>query len=419
MEQALITALAKRFKGPEWVDPVAMHSYSHSYALAMRDVAAHYPDDLDVQTLYAESLMDLNPWKLWTPSGEPTEHTEEIVKTLERVLAKAPEHVGANHLYIHAVEASKTPERGLASATRLGNLVPGAGHLVHMPAHIYQRVGRYSDAAESNRRAIDVDRNYLKTTTPPGYYKFYLGHNFGFLAFAASMQGRSAEALGAARESATSIPKDVVCGMPGMDFFLSEPLLVMVRFGRWDDILKEPPPDPKYRTLVALWHHAQGMARASKGEREAAAQHALAIREIANGLPPDMMANLNLAKAVLEVAAKVVEARIAEAAKDPVALVLWQEAVALEDQLAYSEPADWFYPVRHYQGAALLDAGQHAEAEVVFRKDLEHNPGNGWALFGLAQALTGQKKKQPAKEAEKAYKVAFKDADITLTRPAY
>lgn len=419
VEQALIAALAKRYKGPEWVDPVSMQSYSLAYALAMRDVAAHFPDDLDVQTLYAEALMDLNPWKLWTPTGEPTEHTEEIVQLLERVLTKSPDHVGANHLYIHAVEASKTPERGLASAGRLGALVPGAGHLVHMPAHIYQRVGRYADAAESNRRAIDVDRSYLKATTPPGYYPFYLGHNFGFLAFAASMQGRSAEALQASRESATSIPKDVVCGMPGMDFFLSEPLLVMVRFGRWDDILAEPKPDPKYLVLVGLWHHAQAMALASKGQREKASEHVMAIRDIAQRLPPDMMADLNSAKAVLEVAAKVADARIAEAAKDPVALVLWQEAVALEDQLAYSEPADWFYPVRHYQGAALLDAGQFAEAEAVYRKDLEENPGNGWALFGLSQALQAQKKKQPAKDAEKAYKEAFKDADITLTRSAY
>jgi tetratricopeptide (TPR) repeat protein len=419
VEQALIGALAKRYKGPEWVDPVSMQSYSLAYAMAMRDVAAHFPDDLDVQTLYAEALMDLNPWKLWTPAGEPTEHTEEILKILERVMTKAPEHVGANHLYIHAVEASKTPDRGLASAGRIGALVPGAGHLVHMPAHIYQRVGRYSDAAESNRRAIDVDRNYLKATTPPGYYPFYLGHNFGFLAFAASMQGRSAEALQASRESATSIPKDVVCGMPGMDFFLSEPLLVMVRLGHWDEIVKEPMPDPKYLVLVGLWHHAQGMALATKGEREKATEHAVAIRDIAQHLPPDMMANLNPAKEVLEVAAKVVEARIAEAAKDPVALALWQEAVELEDKLAYSEPADWFYPVRHYQGAALLDVGQYAEAEAVYRKDLDDNPGNGWALFGLSQALVGQKKKQPAKDAEKAYQDAFRDADIKLTRSAF
>ena len=419
VEQALIAALAKRFKGPEWIDPEAMKPLSQAYAVAMREVAAQFPDDMDVQTLYAESLMNLDPWKLWTASGEPTGHTEEIVQILERVLRKSPEHVGANHFYIHAVEASKQPERALPSADRLGALVPGAGHLVHMPAHIYQRVGRYGDAAAANRQAIEVDRNYLKATTPPGYYPFYLGHNFGFLAFAASMQGRRAEALQAARESAQSIPKDVVCGMPGMDFFLSEPLLVMVRFGLWDDILKEPRPDAKYPVLVGFWHHAQGMALAAKGKREKAAEQAVAIRAIAQGLPSDMMADLNSAKAVLEVAAKVVDARVAELAKDPVALVLWQEAVELEDALAYSEPADWFYPVRHYQGAALLDAGKFAEAEAVYRKDLEENPHNGWALLGLSQALEKQKKKQPAKEAEKAFKQAFADADITPTRSAF
>ncbi len=419
VEQALIAALAKRFKGPEWIDPVAMKPLSQAYADAMRDVAAKFPDDLDVQTLYAESLMNLDPWHLWTASGEPTEHTEEIVQILERVLRRSPEHAGANHFYIHAVEASKSPERALPSAERLAALVPGAGHLVHMPAHIYQRVGRYGDAAEANRRAIEVDRNYLAATTPPGYYPFYLGHNYGFLAFAASMQGRSAEALEAARESAKSIPKDVVCGMPGMDFFLSEPLLVMVRFGLWDDILKEPKPDAKYPVLVGLWHHGQGMALAAKGEPEKAAEQSMAIRAIAQALPPDMMANLNPAKAVLEVAAKVVDARVADSAQDPVALVLWQEAVALEDALAYSEPADWFYPVRHYQGAALLDAGKFIEAEAVYRKDLEENPHNGWSLFGLSQALAGQNKKQPAKDAEKAFKQAFADADIMLTRSAF
>jgi tetratricopeptide (TPR) repeat protein len=419
VERALIEALSKRFKGPEWLDMEGMQRYNHAYAMAMREAAAHYPDDLDVQTLYAEALMNLNPWQLWTPDGNPAEHTEEIVQILERVISKAPEHVGANHMYIHAVEASKTPERALASADRLGTLVPGAGHLVHMPAHIYQRVGKYDQAAEANRRAVEVDQAYLERTTPPGYYAIYLGHNYGFLAYAASMQGRQEEALDAARKAATSLPKELVCGMPGMDFFLSEPLLVMVRFGMWDEILQEPKPDAKYQVLTGLWHHAQGMAHAGKGESALALEQAQAIRQIASALPDDLMADLNSAKQLLALAAKVVDARAAELSKDPVALVLWKEAVELEDALSYSEPADWFYPVRHYYGAALLDAGKPAEAEAVFREDLAENRDNGWALFGLGRALAAQKKRQALNETDRAFKAAFKDADIKLTRSAF
>lgn len=419
VEQALIAALAKRYAGPTWVAPEEMAAYNRAYADAMRQVAQEYPEDWDVQTLYAEALMNLNPWKLWTADGQPTEHTEEIVRVLERVLARVPDHAGANHFYIHAVEASKTPQRAVPAAERLGSLVPGAGHLVHMPAHIFQRVGRYGDAAEANRRAIEADRKYLEQVTPPGYYPFYLGHNFGFLAYAAAMQGRSAEALEASRESARAMPKDVVCGMPGMDFFLSEPLLVMVRFGRWEDIAKEPMPDAKYPTLVALWHHAQGMAKAARGQRAEAEEHAAQIRQISAALSPELTAGLNAAKDVLALAAKVVEARAAEAAKEPVALSLWQEAVALEDQLSYNEPADWFYPTRHYWGAALLDAGKAQEAEAVYREDLTRHPNNGWSLFGLSQALKAQKKSKAAKEAETAYREAWKEADVELTRSAF
>lgn len=419
VEQALIAALAKRYDGPKWIDPVSMQRYNEAYAGAMREVAAQYPTDFDVQTLYAESLMNLNPWHLWTNTGEPGEHTEEIVQRLEHVLANEPDHAGANHLYIHAVEASKAPERALPSATKLAGLVPGAGHIVHMPAHIYQRVGRYADAADANRRAIVTDTAYLEQVTPIGYYPFYLAHNYGFLAFAASMQGRSQEALEAARFSAENIPVDMVCGMPGMDFFLSAPLFVMVRFGRWDDILSAPKPDAKHAVLLGLWHHAQGMARASKGDPSAALEHAETIRQIERSLPSELMADQNEAQQVLLVAAKVVEARAAEAAKQPGALALWREAVALEDELTYAEPDDWFYPLRHYLGAALVDAGQAGEAEAVYRKDLEEHPHNGWALFGLSRALTQQKKAKQAAEAHRAYEVAFQDSDVKLTRSAF
>ncbi len=419
VERALVGAVAERYAGPHYLEPDEMQPYNEAFAAAMRDVAKRFPDDDDVQVLFAEALMNVNPWKLWTPEGDPAPGTEEIVVTLERVLRRNPEHPGANHYYIHAVEASKQPEKAEASADRLGALVPGAGHLVHMPAHIYQRVGRYADASEANRRAIEADRRYIETVTPPGYYPFYLAHNYGFLAYSGSMEGRSEEALWASRQSATTMPEHVVCAMPGMDFFVSEPLLVMVRFGRWDEILAEPPPDPKYPVLTALWHHAHGMALASKGQPERARDDLEAIREIAASVPEDLLAGLNAGRSVLDLAAKVLEARIAEAEGSPNTLVLWRAAVALEDGLDYNEPADWFYPTRHYLGAALLDADRPEEAIAVYREDLRRNPKNGWALFGLWKAQLATGASEDAKRTKAAFDRAWSRADIQLERTAY
>lgn len=419
VEKALISALAKRYKGPEYVDPVGMAAFNLAYADAMRGVAHQFPDDDDVQVLFAEALMNLNPWKLWTSDGRPADGTVEIVSTLEDVLGRAPTHPGANHYYIHAVEASKNPGRALASADRLGGLMPAAGHLVHMPAHIYQRVGKYAQASEANRRAIVADEAYLAKLTPPGYYPFYLSHNHGFLAFSTSMEGKSAESLAAATKSAGTMPKDVVCGMPGMDFFWSEPLLVMVRFGRWDDILAAPRPDAKYAALTALWHHARGMALASKGHPTEARAELAEIQRIGKEVPADLLTGLNAGKAVLDVAGKVLEARIAEAEKNPGAIELWEAAVVAEDALSYNEPADWFYPVRHYLGAALLDAKRAKEAEKVYRADLARNPGNGWSLFGVWKSLEAQKRKKDATAAEAEFKKAWPAPDLQLTRSAF
>lgn len=418
VEAALIGALAQRYAGPEYLAPAKMQPYTVAYATAMRAVAAAYPGDDDVQVLFAEALMDQNPWKLWTLAGAPAPGTEEIVETLELVLARAPDHPGANHYYIHAVEASPDPGRAIAAADRLGALVPGAGHLVHMPAHIYQRVGRYADAAESNRRAIAADLRYLETVTPPGYYPFYVAHNFGFLAYSAAMLGRSEEALASARHSAEHMSRELVCSMPGMDFFWSEPLLVMVRFGRWDEVFAEPKPAEHHQTLVALWHHARGMALAASGEPPKALAEAAAIRDILGEIPEERLAGLNAGRLVLELAAQVVEARAAEVAGAPDAIARWEQAVALGDRLAYNEPADWFYPVRHYLGAALLDAGRGRDAEAVFREDLRRNPNNGWALFGLWRALDMQHRPEAATAAQQ-FRAAWAEADIVLGRPAF
>ncbi|NRD55302.1 hypothetical protein [Corallococcus exiguus] len=396
-----------------------MKPFSQSYANAMRDVAKRFPDDNDVQVLFAESLMNLNPWKLWTLEGKPEPGTGEIVSRLETVLARAPNHPGANHYYIHTIEASEYPERALPSAERLPGLMPGAGHLVHMPAHIYQRVGRYADASESNRRAVQADNDYLRQVEPIGYYPMYLAHNWGFLSFSSSMEGRAGESIRAARESANVLPPEMLKEMPGMDFFASEPLLAMVRFGRYDALLTEPRPDPKYPVLTGLWLHAHGLALAANGEfKEARAEHAELVKLAAN-VPDTMTAGNNSAKDVLDVAARVLDASIAERQGCADALTRWEDAVRAADQLAYSEPSDWYYPVRHFQGAALLDAKQYKAAEAVYREDLRRNPGNGWALFGLAWSLKGQGRTAEANAVNQRFKTAWAGSDFALTRTAF
>jgi tetratricopeptide (TPR) repeat protein len=419
VEQALVDALAQRYEGPEWIDPVAQQPFNEAYARAMKDVAAKFPEDVDVQVLYAEALMNVNPWKLWTPAGQAAPGTAEILATLEAALQRAPDHPGANHYYIHAIEASPDPARGLPMAKKLASLIPGAGHIVHMPAHIYQRVGLYAEASQANRDAAAVDRKYLETVEPLGYYGFYLAHNYGFLAYSASMQGRMQESLEAARYSAENMPMDLVCGMPGMDFFVSEPLLVMVRFGRWEEILAAPRPNAKHQVLTALWHHARGMALASTGEIDDARAELDALKTIAAEVPEDLLAGLNQGRLVLELAAKIVEARIAERENSEAAITLWQEAVAIEDRLAYNEPADWFYPTRHYLGAALLEAKRPKDAIAVFDEDLRRNPKNGWATFGMWQAHVASKKPREAAKWKAAFEAAWRDADVKLERTAY
>ncbi|RKG98245.1 tetratricopeptide repeat protein [Corallococcus carmarthensis] len=418
-EQALIGALSRRYGGPQARTPEQMKPFSQAYANAMRDVAKRFPDDMDVQVLFAESLMNLNPWKLWTLEGKPEPGTGEIVTRLEAVLARAPNHPGANHYYIHAIEASEHPERALPSADRLPGLMPGAGHVVHMPAHIYQRVGRYADASESNRRAVQADNAYLRQVEPIGYYPMYLAHNWGFLSFSSSMEGRREESIRAARESAKVLPPAMLTEMPGMDFFASEPLLAMVRFGRFDALLKEPRPDAKYPVLTGLWLHAHGLALAAKGDfKQARAEHEELVK-LAASVPDTLTAGNNSAKDVLDVAARVLDASISERQGCADALSRWDDAVRAADQLAYSEPSDWFYPVRHYQGAALLDAKQYKAAEAVYREDLHRNPGNGWALFGLTQSLKGQGRTAEASAARQQFETAWANADIALTRTAF
>jgi len=418
VEQALIAALAARYPSAEPKDPGAMQKYTEAYAAAMTKVAAQFADDADVQVLRAEALMDVNPWKLWTPDGQPAPGTNDIVATLEAVLATHVDHPGANHYYIHAIEASKHPDKALPSAERLAALIPGAGHVVHMPAHIFQRVGRYADASEANRRAAAVDVGYMGKAPSWGYYAMYLVHNYGFLSFSASMEGRRAEAIDAAKTAAENFPPPMLEMMPGMDFFISEPILAMVRFGAWDEILAMRRPETKYPTLTSLWLHAHGLASAATGKLDAAAADLAELDKMSAAVSADANTGTNAERDVVAVSRAVLAAAIAQKQHAADADAKWAAAVALEDKLAYSEPNDWYYPVRHFQGAALLAGKKYAEAAAVYRADLARNPMNGWSLWGLAQALRGQHDDAGAAEADKQFAAAWAHADIQLTSTA-
>ena len=421
VEQALIGALAKRYTSAAPLSPPLQHANDVAYATAMRAVARRFPNDVDVQVLFAEALMDVRPWKLWASDGTPAPGTLDLVAALEHALKLAPDHPGANHYYIHALEPVH-PERAVRSADKLAGLIPGAGHIQHMPAHIYQRVGRYFDAATANRRAIAVDKAYLAKTNAPGYYAMYLGHNYGFLSYATSMIGRSAESIDTAVIAAAAIPPSMLEMAPGMDFFSAEPTLARVRFGRWAELLTASAPPAKYPVLSAIYHHGRGMAQASLGHLDEAATELAALEKLAAGYAKDLGAGngLNTARDIAAVAGLAVKGRIAEKrGKLADAVAAYTAAVAVEDRLAYNEPADWFYPMRHFLGAALLDAGRAKEADAVYVEDLKRNPANGWSLFGRWQALTKLGRSEEAKQVKTAFDRAWAQADVVLSRSAF
>jgi tetratricopeptide (TPR) repeat protein len=383
----------------------------------MKAVADRFPDDGDVRTLTAEAMMNINAWKLWSLDGVPAPGTEEIVAILEAVLAKDPRHPGATHYYIHAVEASPNPGKGVPAAERLHGMMPEAGHLEHMPAHIMQRVGRYEDAAEANRKGVSADLAYFAMTKPLDYYVMYTAHNYQFLAFSAAMEGRRAETIEAARQSRALVSDDMLLAMPGTDWYVAELYVAMVRFGMWNEILAEPMPNPKLTGLTGAYRYAKATALAATGRIDDAKAELMGLEKVA---AIDGDAGLNRVKDVLAVALLNAKARIAMAEnKDDEAVGLLREAAAKEDRLAYSEPADWFFPTRHLLGSALIMVGQAADAERVYRDDLSRHPDNGWALYGLAQSLRMQGRSADALATQQQFEKAWKNADVTLVASTF
>ncbi len=411
-ERAYINALAARFTLDANPDGKKLGT---AYSVAMREVYQRYPDDLDAAVLYADSLMNVQPWQLWARDGQPLGQTEEIVRVLEGVLKRNPQHVGANHLYIHAVEASKQPGRALASARRLGKLAPKAGHLVHMPAHIYIRTGAYDASAASNEAAAAVDRAYIKATGASGMYPaMYYSHNLHFLVESYNRAGNFAKARRSAARLAANVAGRIQM-MPMLEGFLPSESFVLLRFGKWNEALKLSEPPREQAIMHAVWHYARGVAFASLGKVAEAEAARLAFQKEVDGLPGETPFGLNTASSVLKIATAILDAKIATAQNQPDrAIEAWRAAALAQDALNYDEPPGWYYPVRESLGAALLRAGQASEAEKIFRADLADNPGNGRSLLGLAESLKAQGQRQKAQAARRDFLKAWRNADTLL-----
>jgi tetratricopeptide (TPR) repeat protein len=418
VEQALVRALRRRYAMPVPEDRTPL---DQKYADAMERVWHRYPGDPDVGALFAESLMNLQPWDLWTGAGVPKGRTLEIVAVLEKTLAKAPKHPGANHFYIHAIEASPWPEKGVAAAERLQTLVPGSGHLVHMPSHIFIRVGRYADAAEANEQAIAADEAYFQLAPPPDFYSLYFLHNVHFLAYAAMMEGRYETSLAAARKIEKQIPPDFLKNYVTLaDGFMPTSLHVMIRFGRWNEILKEPEPEAWRLMSRAQRHYARAVALANLDRTDEARREIQLFDKVAKGMSDEWAMGNNSAAEVLAIARRMAEGELAfHEGETEKAFALLRQAVTLEEELRYDEPPGWMQPVRHALGALLLADGRADEAEAVYRADLERHPENAWSLLGLKQSLEQQGK---AKDAEKLAPIvtqAWSRADVTPVASCY
>jgi tetratricopeptide (TPR) repeat protein len=416
LERSLIAALATRYL-PEAPDVRA--ALDSAYSSAMGDVARRFPESTEAGVLFAESIMDLSPWNYWTADGEPRPGVRDALQRLENVLAADPNHPGACHFFIHAVEAI-APERAVPCAERLASLMPGAGHLVHMPGHIYVRVGRWADAIAANEHAVHADESYIQDQRPGvgTYTAGYYPHNYDFMAFAAAMAGRSEQAIGAAEKVASLVPAEMLHSgqLPFLQQFIMRPLQQKVRFGRWDEVLTAPAPADGLPYSAALWHFSRGVAFAGTGNLRAAERELVGVRAAAEG-PELEGVNLefNSAQSLLRMAVGILEGRIAaEKGEVEDAIRALNRAAAEEDALTYGEPPEWAVPVRQELGTVLLEAGRFPEAEAAFRRDLARHPENGWSLRGLQLSLEGQGRGAEAAEVRRRFEKAWTAADVAI-----
>ena len=418
-EKAFIEALSQRYA---WTGPSNRSALDEAYANAMRGVAKRFPEDAVIAALLAEALMDLHPWDFWTLEGEPRPWTGAIVETLERALRIDVNNPLANHLYIHTMEASPFAEKALPSAQRLPSLVPGSGHLVHMPAHIYIRVGRYRDAALVNQAAVKVDRGYLSHSHVESLYTFaYVPHNHHFLWAAAIKTGQKRLAVKAAHDTAAHVDPEKMRepGFEGsLQHFYVIPLYTKALFGEWGALLNEPAPAADLLYPRGVWHYARGLAWLRKGDAGKAAAELASLKTIAADprLAGLTILELNAVPRILQIAVAILDGELAAHKGDvDAAIVQLRRAVAIEDGLNYTEPKDWYLPPRQVLGAVLLEAGRPAEAEAVYRKDLVYHPQNGWSLFGLMQSLKAQHKAKEADAVGRQFETVWAEADVTLT----
>jgi tetratricopeptide (TPR) repeat protein len=412
-ERAYVAALTKRYSRDAEADRKQL---AVLYKDAMKSVMHQYPDDLDAATLYAESLMNLRPWQLWSAAGEPAEGTLEILEVLERVLRRNPEHPGANHYYIHAVEASKNPERALPSALRLGALMPGAGHMVHMPSHIFLRLGDYEASASVNETASRVDESYIKRTGAKGVYPLmYYSHNLHFVAYARMFQGNYEESIDYARRLRANVD-GAVDDMPMLGPYGAFEWLVLTTFGKWEEMLRESEPKEKNAFLNAMYRYARGAAFAGKGNLPDAQAEQERLQAIADRIPETDMLMINSARSLVAIGLADLSARISRCKGDRSGEIAHlRRAVDLQDALGYMEPPEWHYTIRTSLGGALLRNGKAAEAEAVFRKDLEMNPRNARSLFGLLKSLEIQSKPVVGDQVKKEFAEAWKYSRLALT----
>ncbi len=411
-ERAYIEAMSRRFGEPAGKARAARDS---AYADAMREVARRFPDDADAQVLYADALLNLRPWNQWKRDGSPQPGTLDVIATLERSMKLAPDHAGACHFYVHAVEASLQPERALPCAERLPDLMPGAGHVVHMPAHVYLRVGRYEDAARANIAAVEADHRYFESRDVPAgiYPMFYHPHNLHFLWAAYLISGQKTKALGAARALTERVSVEDASQEASLQAFLTPTVLTHARFEDWNAVLGEPEPEPSLPYVRAMWHYARGMAYAGKSDLPAARAELTRLREIAAEVPAETIIILNPARSIFAVAERMLDGSIAAAAGETDRAVdILEEAVRLEEELTYDEPPPWHHPVRQHLGNVLVRAGRHEQAIDVFRQDLRWVPKNGWSLKGLEVALRRLGRNAEAAAVARQFAEAWQHADV-------